>query len=81
MVLNFFTLCCELFKIGFDRVEATGVPHLAGALIWAPSGWFTALYYVGGLAALWLIIVCGLLPGDKGPNKYGQSPASLRGGA
>ncbi len=45
-----------------------------GSLHAQPLGYLLRLPV--SILALWTIVECGCLDGDKGPNKYGQSPKS-----
>ena len=38
------------------------------------SGWFMAIAAIPLLGAIWLLIEAGLLPGVRGPNRFGPDP-------
>lgn len=40
------------------------------------SGWWVLMWFVPIIGHLWILIECGFLPGDKGPNEYGPDPLS-----
>jgi len=39
------------------------------------SGWWCLINFVPLIGPLWVFIECGCLPGDYGPNHYGQYPS------
>jgi len=38
------------------------------------SGWWVLIVFVPIIGYLWLLIECGFLAGDDGPNEYGPDP-------
>ncbi|MFZ1773431.1 MAG: DUF805 domain-containing protein [Rhizobiaceae bacterium] len=38
------------------------------------SGWWSLIMLVPIIGGIWLIVECGILEGDKGPNAYGPDP-------
>ena len=38
------------------------------------SGWWTLISIVPIIGGLWMLIECGFLKGDDGPNEYGPDP-------
>ncbi len=43
------------------------------------SGWFMSIAAIPLLGALWLAIEVGLLPGVRGPNRFGPDPLATAG--
>jgi uncharacterized membrane protein YhaH (DUF805 family) len=43
------------------------------------SGWFLSITAIPLLGAIWLAIEVGLLPGDRGPNRFGPDPLAAAG--
>ena len=41
------------------------------------SGWWTLIMLVPIVGAIWLLVECGILPGTKGPNRFGPDPLRL----
>lgn len=38
------------------------------------SGWWMLVAFIPLIGSLWLLIECGFLAGDDGPNEYGPDP-------
>jgi len=38
------------------------------------SGWWVLVGLIPIIGGLWVLVECGLLPGDVGPNEYGPDP-------
>ncbi len=38
------------------------------------SGWWTLIALVPVIGAIWIIVECGILEGDKGENRFGPDP-------
>jgi uncharacterized membrane protein YhaH (DUF805 family) len=38
------------------------------------SGWWSLIMLVPIVGAIWLLVECGILPGTKGPNRFGPDP-------
>ncbi len=38
------------------------------------SGWWVLIGLIPLIGPLWVLIECGFLPGDDGPNEYGPDP-------
>lgn len=38
------------------------------------SGWWSLIMLVPIIGGVWLLVECGILEGDKGPNAYGPDP-------
>ena len=40
------------------------------------SGWWNLVWLIPFIGWLWVIVECGFLPGDEGPNRFGDSPTA-----
>lgn len=38
------------------------------------SGWWSLIMLVPIIGAIWLLVECGILPGTRGPNRFGPDP-------
>lgn len=38
------------------------------------SGWFVLLGFIPLIGGIIVLVMCGFLPGDPGPNEYGDGP-------
>jgi uncharacterized membrane protein YhaH (DUF805 family) len=45
------------------------------------NGWFASIAAIPLLGAIWLLIEAGLLPGTRGPNRFGPDPLEAAGAA
>jgi uncharacterized membrane protein YhaH (DUF805 family) len=43
------------------------------------NGWFASIAAIPFLGAIWLLIEAGLLPGTRGPNRFGPDPLEAAG--
>jgi uncharacterized membrane protein YhaH (DUF805 family) len=43
------------------------------------NGWFASIAAIPFLGAIWLLIEAGLLPGVRGPNRFGPDPLEAAG--
>ena len=41
------------------------------------SGWWVLIGLIPIIGFFWVLIECGFLPGDEGPNEYGPDPLAV----
>ncbi len=62
-VLLYLAIAIPSFVITIKRLHDRG-----------RSGWFASIAAIPLLGAIWLLIEAGLLPGVRGPNRFGPDP-------
>lgn len=87
-VLYAFFLVAWIVAVATNSGVVIGLVGLAGLLaIWpalaiqikrwhdrGKSGWWVLIALVPIIGGFWVLIECGFLPGDVGPNEYGPDP-------
>jgi uncharacterized membrane protein YhaH (DUF805 family) len=41
------------------------------------SGWWVLIGLIPLIGGIWVLVECGFLPGDDGPNEYGPDPLAM----
>jgi uncharacterized membrane protein YhaH (DUF805 family) len=59
----------QVLGIGVTPTDIGG-----GVMMPVPATWLTVLYFIFGIAGLYLLVVLGFLRGTVGENSYGADP-------
>lgn len=55
-------------------IYATVVMHVKRWHDRGKSGWWELIVFVPVIGSIWMLVELGFLPGDRGPNRFGNDP-------
>ncbi|HTM77750.1 MAG TPA: DUF805 domain-containing protein [Devosia sp.] len=63
----------QVLGVGLTPTDIGG-----GVMVAMPATWLTVLYFIFGIAGLYMLVVLGFLRGTAGENSYGANPVGGR---
>ena len=60
--------------VSLVAIYATIVMHVKRWHDRGKSGWWELIVFVPVIGSIWMLVELGFLPGDRGPNRFGNDP-------